>query len=239
MTRLALTEDGTLTLGESALRYHSDGSFRNEAGNLMVQFVEAENGETYLWQKYYIQLPGLGELPGSSYVFQKLKENPVPEAVQAAWDARNGKIYLCLNEKYTSGAYWCCRRQDWPACRAIRPLTVSWMRTTPRAWRSSRRPAGRDHGQNVRLFEQDGWRDAQTLRHALRMDAGRRPGDLCRRGLHSTIQSDGCIRWYRTSGAPPERICRSRCRRAAAVLRCTTETVVTVAAWLPWMGIPR
>ena len=94
VTQLALTEDGTLTLGESALRYHSDGSFRNEAGNLMVRFVEAENGETYLWQKYYIQLPGLGELPGSSYVFQKLKENPVPEAVQAAWDARNGKIYL-------------------------------------------------------------------------------------------------------------------------------------------------
>jgi len=128
----------------------------------MVRFVEAENGETYLWQKYYIQLPGLGELPGSSYVFQKLKENPVPEAVQAAWDARNGKIYLCLNEKYSSQALALAL----PAAGlASLPGYMAFDRIVDENYAEGVAVipglAGRDW-QNVRLFEQDGVEYAQT-----------------------------------------------------------------------------
>lgn len=200
VTQLALTEDGMLTLGESALRYHSDGSFRNEAGNLMVRFVEAENGETYLWQKYYIQLPGLGELPGSSYVFQKLKENPVPEAVQAAWDARNGKIYLCLNEKYSSQALALAL----PAAGlASLPGYMAFDRIVDENYAEGVAVipglAGRDW-QNVRLFEQDGVEYAQTS-GMLCMDAAAVPAIYAGAGSYSTIQSDGYIRWYRTGSA--------------------------------------
>ncbi|MFR4334743.1 MAG: hypothetical protein ACLT3D_01455 [Lawsonibacter sp.] len=69
---------------------------------VMLKFVEEDNGQTYLWQKAYSSIPGLGEQPSSSYIYMKLPDNPVPPEAQSAWDARSGKLYLALNMKYTN-----------------------------------------------------------------------------------------------------------------------------------------
>lgn len=101
--------DGSLKLttafGSQSFAYHKDGTFRDEKNTIALKFVKEKNGETYLWQKSYTDLPGLIQLPTSSYAYQKTVDNPVSEEVQSAWNARNGSLYLPLDERYTSQAY--------------------------------------------------------------------------------------------------------------------------------------
>lgn len=84
---LTVTADGVLSTGNAPLYYYSDGSFRDENQMVMLKFVEEDNGQTYLWQKAYSSIPGLGEQPSSSYIYMKLPDNPVSPEAQSAWDA--------------------------------------------------------------------------------------------------------------------------------------------------------
>ncbi|MFQ7856267.1 MAG: serine hydrolase, partial [Flavonifractor plautii] len=102
---LTVTADGVLSTGNAPLYYYSDGSFRDENQMVMLKFVEEDNGQTYLWQKAYSSIPGLGEQPSSSYIYMKLPDNPVSPEAQSAWDARSGKLYLALNMKYSNIQY--------------------------------------------------------------------------------------------------------------------------------------
>lgn len=102
-------EDGTLTIttayGSQSLTYRADGTFRDDKNTLAVKFVKEKNGQIYLWQKSYTDVPGLIQMPTSAYIYQKAPDNPVSQTVQTAWDNRNSKIYLNLTERFTSEAY--------------------------------------------------------------------------------------------------------------------------------------
>lgn len=104
-----VNSDGTAKLttayGALSLTYHKDGTFRDEKNTTAVKFVKEKNGEIYLWQKIYTNLPGLIQFPTSSYAYMKTVENPVSSQVQAAWEARNGTLYLPLDKRYTSQKY--------------------------------------------------------------------------------------------------------------------------------------
>lgn len=102
-------DDGTLTFttsyGSQTFSYRTDGTFRDDKNMIAVKFVKEKNGETYLWQKSYSNIPGLIQMPTSDYAYQKAPDNPVSPQVQTAWDNRNSKIYVNLTERYTSELY--------------------------------------------------------------------------------------------------------------------------------------
>ena len=102
--------DGTLTFSTPAalggavqtLTYYSDGSFRDADSTLLVKFVTEENGETYLFQKAYAQLPGLTGTCSAAYTHQKVDAKTLDEETLAAWQARGQMIYLPLTEAWSS-----------------------------------------------------------------------------------------------------------------------------------------
>lgn len=111
--QIELSEDGTLTMRLPALPgtpprtffYHDDGTFRDEAGTSALRLVKEDNGQTYLYQRAFTQLSGLGYLPTSNYAAMKLPENQVDPAVQAKWDVIMGSAVLPMNERYSSQVY--------------------------------------------------------------------------------------------------------------------------------------
>ena len=105
-----VAQDGTLTFSAPAalggstqtLTYYSDGSFRDADNTFLVKFVTEENGETYLFQKVYTQLPGLTGTCSASYTHQKVDAKALDEETLAAWQARGQMIYLPLTEVWSS-----------------------------------------------------------------------------------------------------------------------------------------
>ena len=108
-----LDEDGTLTMRYPSMpevpalsfSYYDDGSFRDEKGTSALRLVKEDNGETYLYQWTFTDLPGLGGLPGSNYAAMKLPENQVDPALQAQWESIMGGAVLPMNERYSSQLY--------------------------------------------------------------------------------------------------------------------------------------
>ena len=111
--KVDVTEDGKLTMGYPALpeapntvfTYCSDGTFRDEAGASALRLVEEDNGQTYLYQWAFSDLPGLGGLPISDYAAMRLPENPVDPALQQKWESVMGGAILPMNERYSSQVY--------------------------------------------------------------------------------------------------------------------------------------
>ncbi len=110
---VSLSENGELTMRCPALPqvpaqtfyYYSDGTFRDKDGASALRLVREENGQTYLYQRAFSALPGLGGLPASDYAAMKLPENPVDPALQKAWDSLMGGAVLPMNERYSSQVY--------------------------------------------------------------------------------------------------------------------------------------
>ncbi len=93
------------TMPAQVYHYYSDGTFRDESGQAaLLRLVTETNGVTYLYQKAWGNLPGLGLLPTSNYLAQKLPENAVTPETQAAWDKQMA-IGTPVNMKYTSQLY--------------------------------------------------------------------------------------------------------------------------------------
>ncbi|HEX3078637.1 MAG TPA: serine hydrolase domain-containing protein [Lachnospiraceae bacterium] len=86
------------------LVYTGDGLFVDNTGSLEFKFIE-KNNHTYLYLNNYTTYPGISQTYLSLYYAQKLEANPLSEDVKKAWDARNGKEYFVLNNKYTSQNY--------------------------------------------------------------------------------------------------------------------------------------
>ncbi|MNB80242.1 D-alanyl-D-alanine-carboxypeptidase/endopeptidase AmpH precursor [compost metagenome] len=84
--------------------YSADGTFRSADGNTMISFVREDNGRTYLWNRQYILVPGLGQTALSLYNAEKLQPQNLPAETKEAWIKREGTYYL-LNQKYTSLMY--------------------------------------------------------------------------------------------------------------------------------------
>lgn len=105
--QLQITDEGVLTLTgmEGTFTYREDGSFRDESDSVLLKLVQEDNGETYLYQKSYASIPGLTTLCVASYAMERLPSYQPDEATQAAWEAREGKMYVQTNERWSSAYY--------------------------------------------------------------------------------------------------------------------------------------
>ena len=113
VVHVAVQEAGTLTISLPAalggasqqLTYRADGSFRDESNSLLVKLIQEENGQVYLFQKAYTQLPGLAPLCTASYGYELLPSNPVSDETLTAWKSYSETFYVLVNEKYSSALY--------------------------------------------------------------------------------------------------------------------------------------
>ena len=114
MIKLDISKDGELSLSSLAIpeapvqkfTYTADGSFVSEDGSTKLNLVTEDNGRTYLWVRAYSAIPGLGQMAMSEYQAEKLEPNELSKDVAKAWEAREGKTYFLVSEKYTSQAYF-------------------------------------------------------------------------------------------------------------------------------------
>ncbi|GGH20217.1 serine hydrolase domain-containing protein [Paenibacillus segetis] len=106
-------KDGELSLSvpsvpaypEQNYIYTSDGSFVNETGSSKVSIVTEKNGRSYLWNREYVTVPGLGQLAISQYLAEKLETEALSAETEGVWAKREGKTYYPVNEKYSSLMY--------------------------------------------------------------------------------------------------------------------------------------
>ena len=111
--KIEISDDGILTLtntlspasGIQKFSYTEYGKFYSSDGSTYVSLVNTKNGNTYLYVSAYGKYPSLGPTAISEYQLQKLKNNPIPEEIKAAWEKREGKIYFLISEKYSSITY--------------------------------------------------------------------------------------------------------------------------------------
>ncbi|GFP76570.1 serine hydrolase domain-containing protein [Clostridium fungisolvens] len=107
------TENGTLSLsypqmpqyGTQTFNYTKDGYFVSSDGTEKLKLVKETNGETYLEEGVYANLPLLGQTAIDYYIAQKETLNTLPENITKGWNKRDGKNYYLLNEKYSSMLY--------------------------------------------------------------------------------------------------------------------------------------
>jgi CubicO group peptidase (beta-lactamase class C family) len=110
VVNIAISDDGILSLYNGAAQpqqfiYTGDGKFYYADGSTYVSFEEESNGNTYFYVHSYTSLPYLGQTASSGYQAQKITDNKLSAKVKAAWEKRAGKVYMLLNEKYSSQAY--------------------------------------------------------------------------------------------------------------------------------------
>ncbi|WP_374955125.1 serine hydrolase domain-containing protein [Paenibacillus sp. PCH8] len=113
VTKIKINKAGRMTVSSltapsnpvQEYTYTSEGSFVSDDGTEKLKFVVEKNGNTYLWSRSYISVPGLGQVALSEYNAEKLKANTLPKEINAAWAKRDGKKYYLVNEKYTSMLY--------------------------------------------------------------------------------------------------------------------------------------
>ncbi|MDQ0089153.1 CubicO group peptidase (beta-lactamase class C family) [Paenibacillus anaericanus] len=106
-------KDGELSLSvpsvpaypEQKYIYTSEGSFVNEVGSSKISIVTEQNGRTYLWNREYATVPGLGQLAISQYVAEKLETQALSKETEDVWAKREGKTYYPVSEKYSSVVY--------------------------------------------------------------------------------------------------------------------------------------
>lgn len=87
------------------LFYAGNGFFKDETGVLEFTFKDLSNGKSYINLKTYTSFPGIGSTLADVLFAQKLDENKVSAAAQASWNARAGKSYYVVNEKYSSVSF--------------------------------------------------------------------------------------------------------------------------------------
>lgn len=205
-----VSADGKLTLAylnfpelpAQVFSYYSDGTFRDANNLSLLSFVTESNGETYLYQKAFGALPGLGVLPMSNYAAVRMPENQVSPEVQSAWDTLSTASFLPLTEPYTSQVYLSLTESAAQVSQAPQsvPGYVGSDRIVDAA--SARYElqlpgtGGRD-GYDMTVREENGatYLTAGASLYLAQEDA---PELFTGSGWsYSTIQPDGYARWYR------------------------------------------
>ena len=113
MLKVTMKDTGTLTLtsmlapdaSPQIFYYTGNGKYYYTDGTYYLSFEKNTNGNTYIYFSGFTKLPGLGQSFSSSYLAQKLTENPLTAEVEKIWKARSGKTYFLLSEKYSSQIY--------------------------------------------------------------------------------------------------------------------------------------
>ena len=202
---VTLTQEGVMTLdvpaqgAQIALNYYADGSFRDETGSYYFRFVTEENGETYLLQKGYTAIPGLGAQATAEYVLQKADGTAPDAATEQAWQGRNGKVYLVLNEKYTSQTYLTLPVSSLPYSGGYILGIKATDANTAVSQAQIPSTGGRD-GSILRMYEQDGLEYMDALGSIAVEGAAMEilyNGETAR----CTIQPTGYARWYAVGDA--------------------------------------
>lgn len=111
--KISISDDGTLTVsnaltpdtGTEKFIYTGEGKFYYTDGSTYITFVNANNGNTYLYVSGYVTLPGLGQTVSDEIQGQKIEANTITDEIKSAWKQRLGKRYVIINEKYTSSLY--------------------------------------------------------------------------------------------------------------------------------------
>ncbi|MFA6827019.1 MAG: serine hydrolase domain-containing protein [Bacilli bacterium] len=86
--------------------YTSEGWFVNEDGSKKLTFVEESNGRIYIWVKWQLLIPDLGQASMSSYDYELIQSNEVDNDTQHAWDMRSGKKYYIVNDNPYAQQYY-------------------------------------------------------------------------------------------------------------------------------------
>ncbi|MFT9639421.1 serine hydrolase domain-containing protein [Alcaligenes phenolicus] len=87
-------------------QYAGQLGFVNAERSIRIQFVDAPNGRTYLWDRRYETDKGLGQEAQSAYRAQKLSPNVLDAAIQQVWEQRNGLRYFPVKYLYNSEYYF-------------------------------------------------------------------------------------------------------------------------------------
>ena len=112
--KIGLTEEGVMTMSypdmpslpKRTYSYYDDGTFRDDGGTSAFRLVKEKDGQTYLYQWGFSNIPGLGNLPTSDYAAVKMAENPVSQELQAAAEKNmNHTGFLPVSERYSSQTY--------------------------------------------------------------------------------------------------------------------------------------
>lgn len=107
---VSFLEDGSLLLAtalapDQAMVFLHDGGgafFLDSPASQQKLTIEEHEGNVYLKVEVKNFFDGLGATIGTDFLAQKLPENAVPADAVAAWEAREGKSYFAVAEKYTS-----------------------------------------------------------------------------------------------------------------------------------------
>ncbi|WOO37513.1 serine hydrolase domain-containing protein [Anaerocolumna sp. AGMB13020] len=113
MLKVTMKDTGTMTLtslltpdaSPQIFYYTGNGKYYYTDGSYYLSFEKNTNGNTYIYFSGFTNLPGLGQSPSYSYLAQKLTENPLTAEVEKVWEARSGKTYFLLSERYSSQIY--------------------------------------------------------------------------------------------------------------------------------------
>ena len=104
--------DGTLLVGIPAygeaglqrLTYVGGGRWQDADGTVLGWFEEVD-GNIYLVQEQRLTAPGVGQIVLAQYAAQKMPDYTPDDETLDTWRARNGLMYLIVNEPYNSMAY--------------------------------------------------------------------------------------------------------------------------------------
>ena len=96
-----------------------------QAKNQVIAKFVKRAGTDYIVTENYYEVGLKGRLRMNDYAAMRLPENPVSDAAQAAWDARDGKKYYFCNGKYSNVSYAempCMRSESYPEARGYANL---------------------------------------------------------------------------------------------------------------------
>lgn len=206
ISSLSFGEDGALTVTPAAVLggaaqtfyYYSDGTFRDEGNTALMSFVTEENGRDYLFQRVYVDVPGLTVMGNANYAMERLEpDTAASEEALSAWAERSDNLYVILNEKYTSQVY------------LSGPFTGAVVVEEAPGYASLDRIVDPYHAEQYLRLPGSGSRNAadyavevadgvEYLRVGdyLCMDAAALPDLYAGAGAYSTVQADGLARWY-------------------------------------------
>lgn len=213
--RVELTPEGQLTMHYLGMEvpaqtftYHDDGSFRDATGAACLKFVTETNGETYLYQRAFSVIPGLGGLGTSNYAAVKLPENRISPEIQQVWnDFMNGSDILPVNERYSSQVY---------LALGAAAQTESTAADAVPGYAGPLRIVDETHAQYAVQIPGNVGRDGYDLEikkdsagtlwlyqsnGSVFMETSAAPSISAGSGVRCTVRPDGYARWYKTGSA--------------------------------------
>jgi len=164
--------------GSSAkFNYSKSGYFFNSQSDTQLRFVK-HNNNIYLERYDIVSIPSLSSITLHQTLGVKQKNNPISNTVKKAWEARLGKIYYPIDEKYSSMYYILLSLKNFALnfkTNYLKNGYISNMKIIDKntCYHSIELPvmSGRD-GTDIHFFKKDGVEYAQANDRLYMSDAG-------------------------------------------------------------------